>query len=112
MPCHEYVRAWPCVSSHMPHYFSLAVVSKPINRVFLRIEIDETERHSAKTLSSRSALCAAGSDHPGPRRVAFRFRFARMLQYYLLSRAPSPGPRHAEGQEQLRRAWQARDGRL
>src|ERR1700676_2746613 len=78
----------------------------------LATEAYETTGNSAKALGGGSAFRAAGGEYAGACRVAFRLRFACLLQHRLLSRASSPGPRHAEGQERLRCARQDRCGGL
>ena len=72
----------------------------------------EAEGQSAKALDSRGAFWIVGGEYAGARGVPHRFRFTRLLQNCLLSRAPPAGPRHAKRQEQLRCAGQARRVRL
>src|SRR5260370_26126324 len=72
----------------------------------------EAEGQSAKALDSRGALWIVGGEYAGARGVPYRFRFTRLLQNCLLSCAPSPDPRHAKRQEQLRCAGKTCWGRL
>ncbi len=57
----------------------------------------EAEGQSAKAPGNLGAPCAAGGEYAGARGVPYRFRFTRLLQNCLLSRAPPAGPRHAKG---------------
>ena len=57
----------------------------------------EAEGQSAKALDSRGAFWIVGGEYAGARGVPHRFRFTRLLQNCLLSRAPPAGPRHAKG---------------